>query len=131
MRGVKITGEPPQDWLNDAKAVTDQLLAAEATVVDSATYSLEALPGLKKVAELPIEDTSLLVICELDGKIHVRAFDAASECFANAVQPKRDHDGSIFNQLHELLTDNWDRAKLKRLEVKVVPPVNSPVFSAV
>ena len=120
MRGVRIDGEPPKEWLDDAKKITDKLLAAEATKVDEARYTLELLPGLKKASELPNARASTLLIGEVVDKIHLRIFDGDSQLIVNVVPPKRGYAGSKLKPLHELLDGNWDERKLKPLERREV-----------
>ncbi len=120
MRGVRIEGTPPQDWIEDAKSVTQELMAAEATSIDASAYSLQLAPNLTNKSELPKVGTSLLVVGVVNEKIHVRVFDDGSTQFVDAEQPKRDYATSLYNQLSELLKDNWDRDGLKPLEVQEV-----------
>ena len=110
MRGVRITGRPPDDWLADAKAVTDQLLAAEATTIGEAAFALELVPGLTRLSGLPKKGTSLLAVAKIGDKIHVRVFNAGSKLWVDAPQPKSDYAGSLFRQLSELLESKWNLA---------------------
>ena len=104
MRGIKITGSPPADWITDALAVTEQLLAAEATTIESAAYSLELIPPAKTLVGFSNSGTSLLAIGDVDGRLNLRVFDHSSQLIANAAQPKRDFAQSRFQELAGMLS---------------------------
>lgn len=121
MRGIRINGQtPPADWLKEAQDVTDELFAAEKFSVTSAAYTLELLPSLSNAGHVTPNGHSLVVVADVTGKIHVRVFDSTGAMIVDASQPKRDHKTSSYAQLAALLTSNWDRSKLKSLEIKEV-----------
>ncbi|MBS0260901.1 MAG: hypothetical protein JSS02_03005 [Planctomycetes bacterium] len=64
--------------------------------------------------------SALVVVADVNGKIHVRVFDNTGSILVDASQPKNDHKKSWYVQLANLLTSNWDQSKLKLLEVKEI-----------
>jgi len=77
-------------------------------------------PGLSRKADLTDAGKSLVAVAEVAAKIHVRVFDDKGVLLVDAEQPKIDHKSSWFAKLAALLDSNWDRSKLKPLEVEEI-----------
>lgn len=120
MRGIRIEGEPPSDWRAEAKAVTDQLYAAELTPISRDLYDLQLQSQLSNESEIHSTGTSTVVIADVAGRIRIRVFDDSSVLTVDAAQPKRDVESSLFNQLAGILQGNWDRSQLKSFELTAI-----------
>lgn len=120
MRRVRINGTPPQDWVNEAKTVSVQLHAAAAVSLAANNYRLQFFPVLRAESEMPLVGTGLLAIGNLGGLLWLRAFDAAGTNLADIKESTKEPNHSPIHELRDLLSGNWDVAKLKPLEKKEV-----------
>jgi hypothetical protein len=116
MRRVRISGTPPADWLAEADAVTAELQAAAALVLEAKGYTIELFPDLKAESDLPGVGKAVLAVGALNGSLRLKAFDGVGVQIAHVKEAKREPAHSPILEMHRLLDGNWDVAKLKPFE---------------
>lgn len=116
MRRVYINGTPPQDWVTDAEAVTQQLRDASKVSLTANDYTIQLFPALKTESEMPSTGIALLAIGELNKRLCIRVFDGTGIAMADIRESKQEPDDSPIHEMQRLLTSNWDANLLKPLE---------------
>jgi len=119
MRRVRITGTPPQDWVDEAEALTQKLRAAHQVSFDAGGCSVPLPLQLTSDADLPTSGTAVIAIGYLKGLLRLRVFGADGSIVADVTESKKEAEHSAVHKMRAFLAPgNWDGSPFKPAEKK-------------